>query len=136
MPFFTGPQALRLRDLAAQPNNFVSMASQSFDYGNNGFVEVFKKKAHSSHPDFANLTLLVFEAVMEVVCVSLPGYIIARMGQFDAESQKFLANLNTQLFTPCLSKCFPSTRITARNSIAATNSADHALQSSPSSRRN
>jgi hypothetical protein len=36
--------------------------------------------------------------------VSAPGYIIARMGQFDAESQKFLANLNTQLFTPCLSE--------------------------------
>ena len=62
------------------------------------------KNTHSSHPDFANLTLLVFEAVMEVVCVSLPGYVVARMGQFDAESQKFLANLNTQLFTPCLSK--------------------------------
>lgn len=104
MPFSTGPQALRLRDLVANPNNFVSMASQSFDYGNNGFMEVFKKKAHSSHPDFANLALLVFEAVMEVVCVSAPGYIIARMGQFDAESQKFLANLNTQLFTPCLSE--------------------------------
>ncbi|KAF2997919.1 hypothetical protein E8E13_005010 [Curvularia kusanoi] len=104
MPFFTGPQALRLRDLAANSNSFVSMASQSYDYGSNGGVfEVFKKKApHSSHPDFANLTLLVFEAVMEVVCVSAPGYIIARMGQFDAESQKFLANLNTQLFTPCL----------------------------------
>ena len=105
MPLFTGPQALRLRDLATNPNNFVAMASQSLDYGNNGgFMEVFKKKAHSSHPDFANLTLLVFEAVMEVVCVSAPGYIIARMGQFDAESQKFLANLNTQLFTPCLSE--------------------------------
>ncbi|KAJ4983270.1 membrane transporter [Stagonosporopsis vannaccii] len=103
MPFFTSPQALRLRDLAANSNALVSMTSQSFDYGNNGgFMEVFKKKAHSSHPDFANLTLLVFEAVMEVVCVSAPGYIIARMGQFDAESQKFLANLNTQLFTPCL----------------------------------
>lgn len=97
---------MRLRDLAANSNALVSMASHSFDYGNNGgFVEVFKKKAHSSHPDFANLTLLVFEAVMEVVCVSAPGYIIARMGQFDAESQKFLANLNTQLFTPCLSEC-------------------------------
>ena len=114
MPFFTSPQALRLRDLAANPNNFVSMASQSFDYGNNGFMEVFKKKAHSSHPDFANLTLLVFEAVMEVVCVSAPGYIIARMGQFDAESQKFLANLNTQLFTPCLSECTQLTRGSTR----------------------
>jgi choline kinase len=113
MPFFTGPQALRLRDLAANPNNFVSMASQSFDYGNNGFMEVFKK-AHSSHPDFANLALLVFEAVMEVVCVSAPGYIIARMGQFDAESQKFLANLNTQLFTPCLSEYKEPARWIAR----------------------
>jgi predicted permease len=57
---------------------------------------------HSQHPDFGHLTLLVFEAVMEVVCVSLPGYIVARQGMFDAESQKFLANLNVMLFTPCL----------------------------------
>ncbi|KAK8000605.1 transporter [Apiospora arundinis] len=57
---------------------------------------------HDSHPAFGHLVLLVFEAVMEVVCVSLPGYIIARMGHFDAEKQKFLANLNVMLFTPCL----------------------------------
>ena len=65
---------------------------------------VFKKKSapHSGHPNFGHLTLLVFEAVLEVVCVSLPGYIVARTGMFDAESQKFLANLNVQLFTPCL----------------------------------
>src|SRR5579871_1066716 len=56
----------------------------------------------SSHPDFGHLILLVFEAVLEVVCVSLPGYIVARQGMFDADSQKFLANLNVQLFTPCL----------------------------------
>lgn len=49
-----------------------------------------------------HLVLLVFEAVMEVVCVSLPGYVIARLGHFDAESQKFIANLNVMLFTPCL----------------------------------
>ena len=111
MSFFAAPQALRLRDLQASSSNaFVSMASHSYDYGNNGFLEALKKKPHSSHPDFANLTLLVFEAVMEVVCVSLPGYIIARMGQFDAESQKFLANLNTQLFTPCLSEPSRPTR--------------------------
>jgi choline kinase len=103
MPFFTNPQALRLRDVNLNPSNFVAMGSQSFDYGGNGFMQVLKNK-HSSHPDFANLTLLVFEAVMEVVCVSLPGYIVARMGQFDADNQKFLANLNTQLFTPCLSR--------------------------------
>ena len=40
---------------------------------------------------------------MEVVCVSLPGYIIARQGMFDADKQKFVANLNVALFTPCLS---------------------------------
>ncbi|KAL5611389.1 hypothetical protein BROUX41_000997 [Berkeleyomyces rouxiae] len=57
---------------------------------------------HESHPDFMHLVVLVMSAVMEVVCVSLPGYIIARMGHFDAEQQKFLANLNMMLFTPCL----------------------------------
>lgn len=59
---------------------------------------------HSQHPNFGHLTLLVFEAVLEVVCVSLPGYVVARQGLFDAESQKFLANLNVTLFTPCLSR--------------------------------
>ncbi|RYO01211.1 hypothetical protein AA0120_g1372 [Alternaria tenuissima] len=102
MPFFSAPQAFRLRSLPTSSPEFVAMASNSYEYGNNGLFTVFKSGKHSSHPDFANLTLLVFEAVMEVVCVSAPGYIVARMGQFDAESQKFLANLNTQLFTPCL----------------------------------
>lgn len=59
---------------------------------------------HDSHPSIGHLCLLVFEAVLEVVCVSLPGYIVARLGHFDAEKQKFLANLNVMLFTPCLSK--------------------------------
>ncbi|KUI56166.1 hypothetical protein VP1G_03459 [Cytospora mali] len=57
---------------------------------------------HDSHPPVGHLILLVFEAVMEVVCVSLPGYVIATMGHFDADKQKFLANLNVMLFTPCL----------------------------------
>ncbi|KAI1440965.1 auxin efflux carrier [Annulohypoxylon stygium] len=57
---------------------------------------------HDSHPSIDHLVLLVFEAVLEVVCVSLPGYIIARLGHFDADKQKFLANLNVMLFTPCL----------------------------------
>ncbi|RDA91177.1 hypothetical protein CP533_4841 [Ophiocordyceps camponoti-saundersi (nom. inval.)] len=56
----------------------------------------------SAHPSLPHLCLLVFEAVLEVVCVSLPGYIIARLGHFDADKQKFLANLNVMLFTPCL----------------------------------
>lgn len=58
---------------------------------------------HSSHPALPRLTLLVFEAVLEVVCVSLPGYIIARQGMFTPEMQKFAANLNVAVFTPCLS---------------------------------
>lgn len=58
---------------------------------------------HDSHPPLTHLVLLVFEAVMEVVCVSLPGYIVARQGMFDADKQKFVANLNVALFTPCLS---------------------------------
>lgn len=64
-------------------------------------VSIFRE--HTAHPNFGHLVLLVFEAVLEVVCVSLPGYIVARQGMFDAEAQKFLANLNVMLFTPCLS---------------------------------
>jgi hypothetical protein len=56
-----------------------------------------------SHPSLPYMALLVFEAVMEVVCVSLPGYILARTGLFNQENQKFVANLNVSLFTPCLS---------------------------------
>lgn len=59
-------------------------------------------KSHESHPSIDRLVVLVFGAVMEVVCVSLPGYIIARLGHFDADKQKFIANLNVMLFTPCL----------------------------------
>ena len=58
---------------------------------------------HSSHPALPRLTMLVFEAVLEVVCVALPGYIVARQGMFTAEMQKFAANLNVAVFTPCLS---------------------------------
>lgn len=59
--------------------------------------------AHANHPSFGHLVLLVFEAVLEVVCVSLPGYFAAQQGMFDAEAQKLVANLNVTLFTPCLS---------------------------------
>ncbi|KAK2593286.1 hypothetical protein QQS21_009010 [Conoideocrella luteorostrata] len=66
-------------------------------------LKVFKQDGTpEAHPSLGNLSLLVFEAVLEVVCVSLPGYIIARLGHFDADKQKFLANLNVMLFTPCL----------------------------------
>ena len=57
---------------------------------------------HSSHPNFLHLAGLVCEAVLEVVFVALPGYIVAWNGMFDANSQKFVAELNTIVFTPCL----------------------------------
>jgi predicted permease len=57
---------------------------------------------HDKHPSLAGLTFLVFEAVLEVICVSLPGYILARKGLFKPEYQKFAANMNMWLFTPCL----------------------------------
>ena len=60
--------------------------------------------AASPGSSLPHLALLVFEAVMEVVCVSLPGYLTARQGRFDADAQKFVANLNVTLFTPCLSE--------------------------------
>ncbi|KAJ0123040.1 uxin efflux carrier superfamily [Diaporthe amygdali] len=85
------PASFRLTNPGAPP---LAMAQTS------PFV-VFTKP-HDSHPSLDHLVLLVFEAVMEVVCVSLPGYIIARLGHFDADKQKFLANLNVMLFTPCL----------------------------------
>ena len=54
-----------------------------------------------------HLILLVVEAVLQVVCISLPGYIFARLGMFSPEMQKFAANLNVALFTPCLSRLPP-----------------------------
>jgi Membrane transport protein len=76
---------------------FVNMASP----GSMPFESL--KHTGNTHPSFGHLIVLVLSAVLEVVCVSLPGYIIARQGMFDADSQKFLANLNIMLFTPCLS---------------------------------
>ena len=61
----------------------------------------------SSHLKLSHLILLVSEAVLELACLSLPGYTLARKGMFDAEMQKSVANLTLILFTPCLST--PST---------------------------
>jgi predicted permease len=100
MGFWTSPQALRLRGGIANSSGLADMAS-SFAFSPN-FNSLSPAAMQSEHPDFGHLVLLVFEAVLEVVCVSLPGYIVARMGLFSAEQQKFVANLNLQLFTPCL----------------------------------
>src|ERR1700761_1508772 len=106
--YFSSPTSFRSRQL------FQSLASRDQISFANTDASVLQNtpSPHSGHPNFGHLTLLVFEAVLEVVCVSLPGYIVARAGMFDAEAQKFVANLNTMLFTPCLSKCASSTERT------------------------
>jgi predicted permease len=99
MSLFTTPTSFRL---ASGNVGALSIASRSFT--NVTFEGIQGQAPHESHPPLGHLILLVFEAVMEVVCVSLPGYIVARQGMFDAEKQKFVANLNFALFTPCLSE--------------------------------
>ncbi|KIW99807.1 uncharacterized protein Z518_10735 [Rhinocladiella mackenziei CBS 650.93] len=96
--FFTSPASVQNRHISG-----TLVARDQFSLADNA-IRAFQEKParHSGHPDFGHLSLLVFEAVLEVVCVSLPGYIVARQGMFDAEAQKFLANLNVILFTPCL----------------------------------
>ncbi|KAL8662235.1 MAG: hypothetical protein Q9202_004917 [Teloschistes flavicans] len=108
MPFFTTPTAFRrandpfssvATDLISSSSPYLADVSMQKPFVN------FRNEAsppHSSHPAFGHLILLVFEAVMEVVCVSFPGYVVARQGMFNAEMQKFAANLNVMLFTPCL----------------------------------
>lgn len=96
-PELRSPTSLRL-SVATNGDNWARISPST----PSPFV-VFSKP-HDSHPPLDHLIVLVFGAVLEVVCVSLPGYIIARLGHFDADKQKFLANLNVMLFTPCLSK--------------------------------
>ena len=101
MGFFTNPTSYRLNAIAsndASPS-IVGRSLSSFSLG-----LARRANDHESHPALGHLILLVFEAVMEVVCVSLPGYIVARKGILDAEKQKFLAELNVMLFTPALSR--------------------------------
>ncbi|KAG8420505.1 hypothetical protein J3459_011026 [Metarhizium acridum] len=90
-----------LASVLPKPTSFrlAQLAQDAYDLPLKAFSQDGSLEAH---PSLAYLCLLVFEAVLEVVCVSLPGYIIARLGHFDADKQKFLANLNVMLFTPCL----------------------------------
>jgi len=111
MPFLTSPTSFRnnefLSSLQHPPSSYLMTYSTSFSNGSIPLDFSIMAKGqvpHSSHPALGHLILLVFEAVLEVVCVALPGYIIARYGMFDAEMQKFVANLNVLLFTPCLSE--------------------------------
>lgn len=96
---FTTPTSLRL----ANRHEGSAIIGRSVAEAAFSAIEKRVTAPHDSHPAIGHLILLVFEAVMEVVCVSLPGYIVARQGMFDADKQKFVANLNVALFTPCLS---------------------------------
>ncbi|TVY26985.1 putative transporter [Lachnellula hyalina] len=98
--FFSNPTSYRLNALISG-DSIPSIPIATNSFSNFAFLHT-RANNHESHPALGHLVLLVFEAVMEVVCVSLPGYIIARQGMFDADKQKFLANLNVALFTPCL----------------------------------
>lgn len=98
MGFFTNPTSYRL-NAAAAGNNYGPIISARSSIASFAGTMVDGPE----HPQLGHLILLVFEAVLEVVCVSLPGYIVARQGMFNAENQKFVANLNVALFTPCLS---------------------------------
>lgn len=71
----------------------------------------------SGYPDFPSLSLLVLQAVFQLVCVSAPGYILARRGKFPVEAQKLLANLNVRVFTPCLGKFIISINCSLRHHL-------------------
>ncbi|KAK4696434.1 auxin efflux carrier family protein, partial [Lecanoromycetidae sp. Uapishka_2] len=106
MPFFTSPTSFRNANSMASWSD-LRMSMMADVPLQSDLLQAQSKLAnppplHSSHPSLPNLTMLVFEAVLEVVCVSLPGYIVARQGMFTAENQKFAANLNVAVFTPCL----------------------------------
>ena len=101
MSFFSSPSAFR------SPSSYIpdyATLKSASAYPGSSFA-TFQQTGDPphQHPPMGHLMLLVFEAVLEVVCVSLPGYIVARQGMFNIEMQKFTANLNVALFTPCLS---------------------------------
>lgn len=111
MPFFTSPRSFHNANFPATSFSNLDIppipGTSSQPVMNQAHLSVAmatqRLPPHSSHPALPRLAMLVFEAVLEVVCVSLPGYIIARQGMFTAEMQKFAANLNVAVFTPCLS---------------------------------
>lgn len=108
MPFFRHPAPFRAEDVLStfNANNYSPGGYGGIQEQGSGPRLTINSKnhlpPHSSHPSLPHLAMLIFEAVLEVVCVSLPGYIVARQGLFTAEMQKFTANLNVALFTPCL----------------------------------
>jgi hypothetical protein len=102
MAIFTSPTSFRIANGLRSINQARTLTSQ-VEYGVKDLV-FNRHTASPAHPSFLHLILLVFEAVLEVICVSLPGYIAARHGMFDSDAQKLVANLNVALFTPCLGR--------------------------------
>jgi auxin efflux carrier family protein len=100
MGFFKSPTSFRLNSYSGGAASILRRDCTDPAFGT---IQMTMVGSRGSHPALGHLILLVFEAVMEVVCVSLPGYIVARQGMFDVDKQKFVANLNVALFTPCLS---------------------------------
>lgn len=81
------PTSLRFPQLAQVPYNL--------PFGNFENIQ-------DSPSSIGHLCLLVLLAVSDVLCITWAGYIIARLGHFDAGKRKFLSSLNVMLFTPCL----------------------------------
>ncbi|KAK3678716.1 hypothetical protein LTR78_001169 [Recurvomyces mirabilis] len=111
MPWLEAPTAFRVRELATTADLAFNIRRRALEQiptimaVANNTVSALKAQPlppHSNHPDFLHLAGLVSEAVLEVVFVALPGFIVAYTGMFDANSQKFVAELNTMVFTPCL----------------------------------
>lgn len=110
MAIFTNPTSVQNANALHDPSAFhvnPLVANFSFQEPHNISQDASFTAAASSGSSLPHLALLVFEAVLEVVCVSFPGYLAARQGMFDTDAQKFLANLNVTLFTPCLSEFTP-----------------------------
>lgn len=97
MAIFTTPRSLQN---ALDPRQLVTQTQTQMGLN---IADLSSSNTHAGHPSFLYLALLVFEAVLQVICVSLPGYMAAQRGMFDSEAQKLVANLNVTLFTPCLS---------------------------------
>ncbi|KAK3696503.1 hypothetical protein LTR37_017921 [Vermiconidia calcicola] len=113
MSFFQAPSSFRLRELADTALNFNRARSIPHAAGGDTQLPMLMASManatmvdtlqdHSTHPNFLHLAGLVCEAVLEVVFVALPGFAVAASGMFDANSQKFVAELNVMVFTPCL----------------------------------
>lgn len=56
----------------------------------------------SSDLSFQQISLLTFEAVLEVVIICFAGFLAAKSGLLNVKGQKVISQLNVDLFTPCL----------------------------------